>query len=256
MKKKKEKYSKDIKKIIKKRKNKNKLNLPDKIIPIPNLDKKFEETWYNRRNLLNFPHSFRCVITARPNTGKTTVAKNILIRQDPMFKKVYVVHIDPESKDYDDVDGCEILTQIPSVRDPIFNGKYKTLIILDDLEYKFMDKQQLRNLDRLYGYVSSHKNCSCIVISQDAYNIPPCVRRMSNIWILGKINNDMASFLSIAQRCGMRQKDFEYVFDKYITGDHDTLWIDRTKNTPAEYRVNGYTVLDKNNNYEAKKLIT
>ena len=170
-----------------------------------------------------------------------------------MFQKVYVVHIDPDSKDYDEVDGIDILTEIPSVKDPIFNGKYKTLIILDDLEYKFMSKNQLRNLDRLYGYISSHKSVSCACLSQDAYNIPPCVRRMSNIWILGKIDNDMSSFLSIAQRCGMKRKDFVYVFEKYIKGDHDTLWIDRTKNTPAEYRINGYTVLDKHNNFEIQR---
>lgn len=241
--------------IKKKNKNrKNTLNLPDKIFAIPNKDKKFMEKWHKGRNLLNFPHSWRCVITARPNTGKTTIAKHILLRADPMFEKIYVVHIDPDSKDYEDVDGIEFLTEIPSVRDPIFSGKYKTLIILDDLEYKFISKNQLRNLDRLYGYVSSHKNVSCIVISQDAYNIPPCVRRMSNIWILGKIDNDITSFRSIAQRCGMNVKDFEYVFDKYITGDHDTLWIDRTKDSPAEYRINGWTVLDKNNNFKIKKL--
>ena len=229
--------------------------LPDKILAIPNMDKTFQEKWHDGRNLLNFPHSWRCVITARPNTGKTTIIKNILIRQDPMFQRIYVVHIDPDTLDYDDVDGCHIIDSIPHRSDPIFNGRYKTLIILDDLEYKFMDKKQLRNLDRLFGYVSSHKNVSCAVISQDAYNIPPCVRRMSNIWILGRINNDMSSFHTIAGKCGMKREDFDYIFDRYITGDHDTLWIDRTKNTPAEHRINGYTIIDKNNGYEPKTSI-
>jgi hypothetical protein len=234
----------------KRKRRKKKFSLPNKILPLPNKDKGFQEEWYKGRNLLNFPASWRCVISARPNTGKSTIAKNILLRADPMFEQVIVVHIDPDSLDYADIDGVEILTEIPSVTDPIVNNKNKTLLILDDLEYKFMSKPQLRNLDRLFGYVSSHKNVSCICISQDCYNIPPCVRRMSNIWILGKINNDITSFLTIAQKCGMKKNDFEYVFDKYITGDHDTLWLDRTKNTPAEYRVNGYTILDKKNNYE------
>ena len=38
-------------------------------------------------------------------------------------------------------------------RQPIFSGKYKTLMILDDLEYKFMPRAQLRHLDRLYGSI-------------------------------------------------------------------------------------------------------
>ena len=233
------------KKKKKKRRKKKYNKLPDKIIPIPNKDKDFQEKWEPGRNLLNFPHSWRAVITARPNTGKTTIAKNILLRADPMFERVYIVHIDEDSKDYDDIDGIEILDEIPSVKDNIFNGEFKTLIILDDLEYKFMPKNQLRNLDRLYGYVSSHKNVSCIVISQDAYNIPPCVRRMSNIIILGKIDNDWPSFISLAQKFGMARKDFEYVFNKYIKNDHDTLWIDRTKHSPALYRINGYIILDE-----------
>jgi hypothetical protein len=250
-----EQYNKLLKKTKKQRGKlkKNKLKLPDKILPLPNRDKGFMEQWYAGRNLLNFPHSWRAVITARPNTGKTTIIKNILLRQDPMFEHIFVVHIDPDSLDYDDVDGVDILTEIPNVRDPIFNGKHKTLIILDDLEYKFMKRQQLRNLDRLFGYVSSHKNVSCAVIAQDCFNIPPCIRRMSNIWIIGKINNDISSFLSIAKKCGMDREDFKYVFEKYVTGDHDTLWLDRTKNSPAEFRFNGYTVLDKSNNYEIIK---
>lgn len=219
--------------------------LPDELFPIPNKDKKFQEEWYPGRNLLNFPHSFRCVITARPNTGKTSIIKHILVRQDPMFQKIYVVHIDPDTKDYKDVDDVKLLNEIPSPRDPILNRKEKNLLILDDLEFKFMNKQQLQNLDRLFAYVSSHKNTSVCVIAQDPYNIPPCIRRMCNIWILGKINNDITSFLSIAQRCGLSQEEFMHIFNKYITGDHDTFWIDRTKNTPAEYRINGYKVLDK-----------
>lgn len=224
--------------------------LPKKILALPNQDKTFQEKWETDRDLLNFPASWRCVITARPGTGKTTIAKNILLRQDPPFKHIYVVHIDPDTKDYEEVDGVQMLRDIPSVSDPIFDKRdRKKLIILDDLEYKFMNKAQLTNLDRLYGYVSSHKNVCCIVIAQDTYNIPPCIRRMSNIWILGKINNDISSFLSVAQRCGMSRRDFEYVFEKYIKDDHDTLWIDRTKGSPAEYRLNGYTVLDKERDY-------
>jgi len=225
--------------------------LPDNILAIPNKDKTFQEVWYKGRNLLNFPHSWRAVVSARVGAGKSTILKNILLRQDPPFKKIYVVHIDPDSKDYEEVDGVEMLEHIPSVRDNIFKEKHKrVLLILDDLEYKFLDKQQLRNLDRIWGYGSSHLGVSCAVLAQDVYNIPPCIRRMSNIWILGKINNDLSSFMTIAQRCGMEQDDFVYVYDKYIHGDHDMLWIDRTKDSPAEFRINGYTVLDKHNRYE------
>ena len=222
-----------------------KKELPDKLFAIPNKDKGFQEEWYEGRNLLNFPHSFRACITGRPNTGKTSIAKHILLRQDPMFEKIYIVHIDPDSKDYEDVDGSEMLDEIPRVNSKYFDKTKKTLLILDDLEYKFMNKQQLRNLDRLFGYVSTHKNVSVCCLAQDAYNIPPCIRRMSNIWIIGKINNDMSSFLKLAERCGLSEDDFIHIYHFYITGIHDTFWIDRTKNSPAEYRINGYDVIEK-----------
>lgn len=232
---------------------KKKYKLPKKILPMPNKDKTFQESWYNGRDLLDFPHSWRCVISGRVGAGKTTIVKNLIIRQDPMFQKIFVVHIDPDSEDYAEVEGVQMIDFIPGPRHEFFKGKKKTLIILDDLEYKFMSKEQLRNLDRLYGYVSSHKGVSCAVLSQDVYNIPVCIRRMSNIWILGKINNDLTSFLTIAERCGVKREDFVHIYETYIKGNHDSFWLDRTEGSPAQFRINGYTILDKSNNYAIKK---
>lgn len=222
----------------KKRKHKE-TKLPNLLIKIDNEDKKWHEKWYTERNMLNFPHPFRAVIFGNVNTGKTTKALNIMVRARPKFKKIYVVHIDGEySKEYDCVNAT-ILKKIPAPNDKIFDGKHKTLVILEDIEYKFLNKKELRNLDRLFGYVSSHKNVSCISIAQDGFNIPPCVRRMSNIWVLGP-SHDKDSVKQISRKCGLTSKFIENVYDNHITDNFKSLWIDNTKDTPYPLRLNGF----------------
>ena len=51
------------------KKKKKSQSLPNKIIPIPNPDKTFHESWSNSRNPLNIPHPFRCVCLGPPNVG-------------------------------------------------------------------------------------------------------------------------------------------------------------------------------------------
>lgn len=225
---------------------KKKHELPRQIIPLPNADKTWHEKWGNGDDPLNFPHPFRAVIFGPPNsTGKTTICKNILLRQDPPFRKLYVVHIDGHyTKEYKDVD-AEMLDTIPPPDSPLFDGKYKTLIVLEDLEYKFKDKKQLRNLDRLLGYVSTHKNVSVCILSQDAFNLPPACRRMANVWILGKAR-DFDSFKCIARKCSLDNETFQNLFHKYVKKEHDTIWVDYTKNTPFPLRLNGYQMIDAN----------
>lgn len=216
--------------------------LPKKILPIPCADKKFHEEWQMGDDELNFPHPVRILICGRPNTGKSTIIKNILLRQDPPFRKVYVVHPDKDyTEEYKDVNGI-MLDSIPNQKDPIF-GKKKVVIILEDLEFKFMNKYELRNLDRLFGYASTHKNASIIVSVQDCFNLPPAIRRMSNVWILGKIDNDKASFQDIARRCGLDKDLFLKIYNDHIKDVHDTVWIDATKNSKYPLRINGYKMM-------------
>ena len=225
--------------------------LPNRILPIENPDKKFHEKWGPRRNLLNFPHPFRAVMLGPPNVGKSTVCKNIIMKAKPEFDEIFVVHCDPNfTQEYDDLgDGCTILEKIPCQDE--FEGLVKTLVILDDLEFKFMDNQQKRNLDRLYGYASTHKNISCCLCSQDPFNVPPIVRRCANLWVLWKMT-DLQAMSTCARRTGMRSLAFKSIFDNLMKEPHDSLWIDLTdhhphkifvspdslqSNNPAEYDV-------------------
>ena len=230
-----------------------KLRLPNEILALPNEDKKFHEKWYKGRNMINIPHPFRSVCLGPPNCGKGTIAKNLLLRAKPAFEEVFVIHCDPDfTKEWDDVDAV-MMSEIPAPEE--WEGQVKTLVILDDLEFKGMDKTQKRNLDRLFGFVSTHKNISIILCAQDTFNVPPIVRRCSNLWILWKMN-DMDSLAQTARKSGMKASNFNSIFNELMCNNHDSLWIDSTNKSPYPLRKNGFTLIKKTDGEESKKILS
>jgi hypothetical protein len=222
------------------------MSLPNQIIPIKNADKGFHEKWTKNRNKLNFPHPTRAVLTAPPNCGKSTVVKNLLMRAEPPFQHVIICHCDNNyTQEYDDIsEGVEEFELIDNIPPPeSFEGLVKTLVILDDLEFKGMSKDQKRNLDRLFGYVSTHKNCSVYLCSQDAFNIPPIVRRCSNLFVLWK-SPDLLSMSQLAGRTGLKADELSELFS-LCKEHHDSVWLDITPKTPYPIRLNGFKVIEK-----------
>jgi hypothetical protein len=228
------------------------MRLPNKIIPLPNPDKNFHEKWYKGRNMLNIPHPFRCVCLGPPNVGKTTIVKNLLLRAKPEFQEVVVIHCDSGyTKEYDDIgENVEILNEIPAPED--WEGERKTLVVLDDLEFKGMNKEQKRNLDRLFGYVSTHKNISCILCCQDAFAVPAIVRRCSNLWVLWRCP-DLDAMATCARKTGLKANNFNSIFNQLMMDPKDSLWIDTTDHTPYKMRKNGYTLIHKQDGEDTKK---
>ena len=223
-------------------KHKRVAKLPDVLIPLSNPDKEFHESWAKNRNMLDLPHPFRGVCLGPPNCGKSTTVKNILLRASPPFKQVTVIHCDPEgTQEYDDLGEIDIRGDIPSPDE--WDGSEKHLVIIDDLEVKSLGKEQSRNLDRLFGYVSTHKNISVILCSQDAFNVPPIVRRCSNLWVLWE-GPDIDSMACVARKSGLSSAELRRIFHSF-SSDKDSVWIDRTSHTPYPLRKNGFTLLKK-----------
>jgi hypothetical protein len=168
------------------------------------------------------------------------VTKNILLRAKPQFKEIFVIHADPDfTKEYDDID-AQMLNEIPPLQE--WEGEVKTLVIVDDIDLSQLGKEQKKNLNRLFGNVSTHKNISVILTSQDPFNVPPSVRRMSNLFILWK-SKDMDSLAQIARKSGVSSEDMKNLFNTILTGDKDSLWLDNTSGTPYQMRKNGFTII-------------
>lgn len=233
---------KEKKREAKKRKQ---IKLPNRMIVIPNSDKKFHEKWVPGRNILDFPHPFRMVLAAKPNSGKTLAMHNVILRtaigKHP-FESIVVVHCDPEgTNEYDKLD-CTVLHQIPAPED--FDPSIKTLVILEDLNYTSMGKIQEGNLNRLYGYVSTHKNISCMLTAQNVFRVNPTVRRCTNIFVLWS-SPDMDMIKALARKIAVRPEELCHALEKHCTNYHDSLWLDFTAETPYPFRKNGFEVISR-----------
>ena len=214
--------------------------LPNKLLIIKNPDKIWHQKWQHGDNMLNFPHPWRAVLLGLPNCSKTSTIKNILIRQNPPFERVIIIHCNPKyTKEYDDIDG-EMFGEIPPIN--FWDGQSKTLCILDDIDFKNMKGDQMHRLNRLYGNISTHNNVSVALCAQDTFQVPPIVRRCSNLWILWKMG-DLDNVSRVAKKTGLTSNQLHSLFDKHCKLETDSIWIDRTKLSPYPLRSNGFTII-------------
>lgn len=213
----------------------------NKLIVFPNADKLFHEEWDGNRHIMNFPHPFRACVCGPPNSGKSNAVKNIFLHANPPFKKLIVIHCDPENTvEWNIKELSDIRATVPSPKE--WGAKKKTLVVLDDLEYRTMNKEQIHNVDRLFGYVSTHRNVSVCLCAQDPFNIPVGPRRYLNVWILWK-PTDPDVLNAITRKMNLSSKVVKKLFKKHIHDVHDSLWIDDTKKSPYPVRKNGFEVL-------------
>lgn len=221
--------------------------LPDKLLPIPCADKKgWVENWYKGRNWLNFPHSWRMILSGPPNSGKSTTIKNVILRSDPPYDEVVVSHYGAgETKEWDDIDAT-MIDYIPDPKSIPCDGK--KLLIFDDWSLTDLSKKDIYNINRLFGYASSHKSLSIAITAQDSFNIPTCARRMANIFVLYR-QPDLNALALMARRTGIKTDEFLEIFRTHVRDVHDAVWVDITTGSPCRYRVNGYTsISDEENN--------
>lgn len=216
--------------------------LKPRIYVLKNADKSFHEKWEPERDLLNFPHPYRLALMARPNSGKSNFIKNIIIRASPPFRNIILLHPDGKSNEYDDVN-ADVRSELPAPEAwGELTGNRKTLCIVDDIEIKLLPKNQRSNLDRLFGYVSTHKNVSVIITSQCGYNIPVSVRRNLNLYCFWK-SPDVQSVTGLMRKAGLTKQHIQKIFKEQLLTRFDNFLVDMTAGTPAFYRKNGYDVI-------------
>ena len=219
-----------------------KIDLPNTLFPIKGGDKTFKEKWEKGRNLLNIPKSYRMCLTGPPDSGKTHNILHILLRADPSFEKIYLLHFDDTSKDYHGINFEERFSDIPS---PLsFEKDTRKALIIEDFCFISLNKQQKKDINRLFSYASSHNNLTIFVCVQNFTDLGSDVRRCCNVFCIFK-QPDINALQILARRVGMKNDDFMYIFNKYLLQPHNCLYIDLTLNSPARFRINGFDVLKK-----------
>lgn len=212
---------------------------PKTLLTFVNKDKRTHERWTRDRDLGNIPHPARIILAGPPGSGKSTAIKNLLLRADPPYKKILIICTDPNfTQEYADVDHIA-LNECPHPKD--FPGREKWAVILEDLDFTAMTRTQKYNLNRLFGYVSSHKNITIMLSVQDPIACPTFARRAANFFIFAK-SPDVNATAAIASRVGMNKTLLLKLFG-LCPQPYDTIWIDGTFNTPAPLRKNCYTII-------------
>ena len=226
-----------------------------------NKDKKFNEFWTEDRDLANFPNPSRILVCSKPNSGKTTLVLNLILKQNPPFRKIYLLHPDLKNtlddddedemkvKEYDSIDFIPLY----GIPDPVYfkpvdkkDAMTKKLLIIDDMELKTLNKDEKKRLNKVLSFSSSHYNMSVFTTSQDVFSqIPVSLIRFCNVFITypySSINYNQM----LLNRFGIPKKLQEKVIDEMKGyGVHDSLCIDRTENSPCSFRKNLYQPLPK-----------
>ncbi|HDK27862.1 MAG TPA: hypothetical protein ENG48_12350 [Candidatus Atribacteria bacterium] len=224
-------------KIIK-RKFINKIKM-NEIILFENKDKVANESWLDYpRHVFDIPAPFTACIVGGKNMGKSTLIKNILsftsIGRRP-YEEAFLCHPDPESQEYDDVYFKRRFTHIPPL--DIFDRKKKSILLIDDINVSKMNKTDAGHLNRLWGYVCSHRHVTCLLSTQCIKNVDdPTIRRMSDIFITGHLKDPM-EIKTLANNLGRSASKITRLMDKHLKDNkHNCLIFDDLDNCPYPIR--------------------
>jgi len=229
--------------------------LPRQLLAIQNGDKPCLECWDERRSrdLANFPNPSRILLCGPPNSGKTSLIKQLIMHQSPRFDEVFLVHLDAgHTKDYADLDVTAEMPDLPSLE--FFNAlpthkrsgtegagttgkRIRRAIIVDDLELTHATKQRAKDLAILFRFVSSHAPMTVYYANQSYFDIPPLVKKMANCFILWRPRSNTELKL-IEDRCGCDRRVLRHLFESVCTTGWDSICIDHTDGTPAPLRKN------------------
>ncbi len=231
-----------------------KVKLPQKIIVLPNEDKKDAEHWGDRyksvNKLANFPASFRMTIIGKPNSGKSNLIKNILLHQKPEFEKIHIWSSSKLSREYEVIedathyDHCPTEDELTDEIDPETLKPVKSVLICDDIQFESLKKDDVEAFTHLMKHVSSQYNVSVICTAHDLIQMPKVCRRLSDIVILFRIQPETIKI--IGQKIGMPNEVIYKMFQDNIVDFHDNLCIDMTFNSPAKFRKNLFERIDEN----------
>ena len=236
----------------------------NKIYITQNVDKTKHEHWgdanHPTSDLINFPKPYRMLVTAMPNCGKTMLIQNILIHTKPVWDNIFIMHCDiwtgVDAKDDDKKESfldseTEFISEYQGIKAVylkampplVFWNQFKdqqNLLIIDDVnlkQYASKSKARMDKLDKLYSFISTHKNLSIISAFQSIYaQATPSIYRFCNIFIIWKMRDRNMNTL-IARNTGIENNDWKRLMS-LLESPYDNICIDDTLNSPARLRFN------------------
>lgn len=229
-------------KVRKPRKLKKKLGkAPRELIPMPNPDKRRHESYKPGQNPVRFPKPFRCCLLGKVNSGKSLLAKHIILAHQgckPKFAEIHIVHGCDSSTEYDDIEPTSIREDIPHYSE--FDPDTLKLLVIDDYDFTSTSIEQLKNLSELMRFGSTHCNISIMVLYQSFFRIPKIVKDTSNVFVIWR-PHDNDELATIARRVGMGKDDMFELFEDHLPEWRDSLLVNLIPGAPYKYGKNLFT---------------
>lgn len=108
-----------------------------------------------------------------------------------------------------------------------------------------MTRKERGDLDRLFGYISTHASCSILLCTQDFASVPISVRRKCTHWVLFP-SVDYSANRHVSMATGHNFKELA----KLCKTKHDSICFDMSGNGGPELRLNLYLPIGQSNDDE------
>ena len=189
----------------------------------------------------SFPSRF--LFAGRPGSGKGVACLNLLARGN--FDTFTICHWDKKAEEWtsmlDDQDDFRMLgfkeDGLPTAE--TFDRDKRNCLVLDELPFDLMSKQERAHLERIANYFCSHLSISLFILCQDAFSVPISVRRAIDYFSLWPSPIKMTEGLLSR----MLRIDLGDLFHRFCRQKHDFLTIDTTGQGP-KVRLNFFSPIE------------
>jgi hypothetical protein len=213
---------------------------PRQLVEMSNPDKKKHEKYKKGHNPIRFPKPFRCVILGKVNSGKSYLARHILLAHQgcaPKFEEIHIVHgcADTHTKEYDDIEATSVSNTIPRYDE--FEPSIQKLLICDDIDFTSLPVQEMKNLSELVRFGSTHCNMSIMLLHQSWFRIPKIVKDCANVFIIFR-PHDNDELATIGRRVGLKKENIFDIFNNHLPEWRDSLCINLIPGAPHKFSKN------------------
>lgn len=189
---------------------------------------------------MKLQHPFTCIVAGPTCSGKTYLVKSILENNciEPKPLKTLWLYAEDQPLHRGLEKKIKFVHGIPDDLDKQFDGKYPTVVIIDDL---MTELHSDKRLTRLFTVGSHHRNLSVIFIIQNLFHQGKEMRNISlntHYIILFKNPRDKLQISVLARQ--MYPGDSRFLMEAYQDAtkkSHGYLMLDLKPNTQDDLRV-------------------
>jgi len=141
-----------------------------------------KDQWIKKSDVMTdkgIRRSCRGMIIAQPHSGKSTLLKYMISSSMPPYDEIYI-SCNVKSKEYQDIDYISFeINDYPNLE---LDTNKKILFIFEDCNN--INALQKKAIEPLFSYDCSHHGYSAIILTQTVYDIPICIRRLCDLFII------------------------------------------------------------------------